>query len=181
MLGILREKAASEGLNPTVWAADLRSIGADRTYELVLVPYISFSNMQQVEDQIAALNALHGVLKPGGRLLFDIYVPRHDVIAESFDEWQGIQEFRYRGETLRGRSRASIADQMKQTYRTEQELLDSDGEVVARAEFVLSHLPTQQVELLARQSPFEEWSVWGGFDNEPLSDGDSVQVWELVK
>ena len=181
MLEILREKAASESLDPTVWEADLRSIGATRTYELVLVPYISFSNMQRVEDQIEALSALHSVLKPDGRLLFDVYVPRHDVIAESFGMWQSPQEFRYDGETLRGRSRATIADQVEQTYRTEQELLDSDGEVVARNEFVLSHLPPQQVELLARQSPFEEWSVWGGFSNEPLTDGNGVQVWELVK
>lgn len=181
MLEILREKAASEGLNPTVWAADLRSIGADRTYQLVLVPYNSFCNLQGVDDQIAALNALHTVLKPGGRLLFDVYVPRYDIIAESFDEWQGVQEFKYEGETLRGRSRATIADQTEQTYRTEQELLDPDGEVVVHNEFVLSHLPPQQVELLTRQSPFERWSVWGGFNGEPLTNGDGVQVWELVK
>lgn len=181
MLAILREKAAVDDLRPTVWAADLRSIGADRTYTLVLVPYNSFCNLQSIDDQIAALNALHSVLKPGGRLLFDVYVPRHDVIAESFDEWHGDQTFTYDGETLRGRSRATIADQVEQTYRTEQEIVDADGDVVAHDEFVLSHLPPQQVELLVRQSPFERWSVCGGFNGEPLTDGDSVQVWELVK
>jgi SAM-dependent methyltransferase len=181
MLEMLREKAASEDLTPTVWAADLRSIGADRTYQLVLVPYNSFCNLQGVDDQIAALNALHSVLTPGGRLLFDVYVPRHDVIATSFDEWHGGQEFTYDGEPLRGRSRATIADQIEQTYRTEQELVTPDGDVVVHDEFVLSHLPPQQVELLARQSPFERWSAWGGFNGEPLTNGDSVQVWELVK
>lgn len=181
MLDILREKAAADDLHPTVWSADLRSIGADRTYSLVLIPYNSFCNLQSVDDQIAALNAVHRVLKLGGRLLFDVYVPRHDVIAESFDEWHGIQEFTYDGETLRGRSRATISDNVEQTYRTKQELLDADGDVVAHDEFVLSHLPPQQIELLARQSPFERWSVCGGFNGEPLTDGDSVQVCELVK
>lgn len=181
MLAILREKAAADDLHPTVWAADLRSIGVDRTYSLVLIPYNSFCSLQSVDDQIAALSAVYRVLKPGGRLLFDVYVPRHDVIDESFDEWHGVQEFIDDGETLRGRSRATIADQVEQTYRTEQELLDADGDVVAHDEFVLSHLPPQQVELLARQSLFEQWSVCGGFNGEPLTDGDSVQVWELVK
>lgn len=181
MLEILRAEAAADNLNPTVWAADLRSIGADRTYELVLVPYNSFCNLQRVDDQLSALDALHAVLKPGGRLLFDVYVPRHETIAESFDEWQGIEKFEHEGETLRGRSRATIANEVEQTYRTEQELLDADGAVVAHEEFVLSHLPPQQVELLARRSPFEQWSVRGGFDGEPLTDGDGVQVWELVK
>ncbi|MEF8853779.1 MAG: hypothetical protein V5A44_13195 [Haloarculaceae archaeon] len=62
-----------------------------------------------------------------------------------------------------GRTRATIADE------------------VAREEFLLSHLPPQQVELLARQSPFEEWAAFGGFDRTPLADGADVQVWELVK
>ncbi|SIR14881.1 Methyltransferase domain-containing protein [Haladaptatus litoreus] len=181
MLEILREKAATEDVTPTVWQADLRSIGASRTYSLALVPYNSFCNLREVDDQLAALKAFHDVLAPGGRLLFDVYVPRYDVIAEAVGEWQEIQEVEYKGTLLRGRSKATIANQVEQTYRAEQELLDTDGDVVARDEFVLSHLPPQQVDLLARQSAFKQWSVWGGFNREPLTDGDSVQVWELVK
>lgn len=181
MLEILHENAVAENLTPTVWQADLRSIQADRTYELALVPYNSLCNLRTVDDQLAALEALYKVLEPEGRLLFDVYVPRYTVIAESFGEWQDAQEFEHDGMRLRGRTRATIANQVKQTYCTEYEILDDNGELVAREEFVVSHLPPQQVELLARQSSFEQWSVSGGFDNESLSDGDSIQVWELVK
>ena len=181
MLDLLREKAATEELTPTVWKADLRSIGTSRTYALALVPYNSFCNLREVDDQLAALEAFHDVLEPGGRLLFDVYVPQYDVIAESFGEWQAVQEVEYGGRQLRGRSRATIEDEVGQIYRTEQELLDADDEVVAHDEFVLSHLPPQQVELLARQSPFEQWSVRGGFEGEALTAGDGIQVWELVK
>jgi hypothetical protein len=181
MPDILRQKAATEDMEPTVWEADLRSIGADRTYALAMVPYNSFCNLQGIDDQLAALEALHDVLDSGGRLLFNVYVPRYDTIAESFGEWQEVREVEYEGTQLRGRSRASIANQVKQIYHAEQELVDSNGDVLTRDEFVLSHLPPQQVELLARLSPFERWSVSGGFDGEPLTDRDSVQVWELVK
>lgn len=189
MLEILREKATAEELSPTVWEADLRSVDAERTYALAFVPYNSLCNLRTVDDQLGALEALHDVLEPGGRLLFDAYVPRYDVIAESFGEWQDLQEAEYEGTVLRGRSRATIENEVEQTYRTEQELLDADGDDVAREEFVLSHLPPQQVELLARLSPFERWSASGGFDGEPLgdgdreplADGDGVQVWELLK
>lgn len=181
MLSILRSKAADAGLTASVWQADLRSPATDRSYALALVPYNSFCNLRTVDDQLAALDALHDVLDPGGRLLFDVYVPRYDVIAESFGEWQQRQQFEYRGQQLVGRTRATIADQVEQTYRAEQEVLDAEGELVARDEFVLSHLPAQQVELLARLSPFDRWSVSGGFEGEPLADGDDIQVWELVK
>jgi len=181
MLEILREKAAAENLTPTVWQADLRSIQADRTYALAFVPYNSLSNFQTVDDQLAALEALHDVLEPGGRLLFDVYVPRYNVIAESFGEWQDTKEFEHDGRRLEGRTRTTIANQVEQTYRAEHEILNDDGELVTREEFVVSHLPPQQVELLARQSSFEQWSVSCGFDDEPLTDGDSIQVWELMK
>lgn len=181
MLDILRENAADRGLDPTVWQADLRSVGADRSYALAVVPYNSLCNLRTVDDQLAALDAFHDVLEPGGRLVFDAYVPRYDVVADSFGEWHDRGEFEFDGRTLTGYTRATIADEVAQTYRTEQELRTPDGEVVARDEFVLSHLPAQQVELLARKSPFAEWSAYGGFDREPLADGADVQVWELRK
>lgn len=181
MLSLLRERAASEGLSASVWQADLRAVAADRAYELAVVPYNSMCVLPRVDDQLAALRSLYGVLADGGRLLFDVYVPRYEVVAESFGEWHSVQTFEYGGETLTGRSRATLADETAQTYRTEQELRDEDGEVVARDEFVLAHLPAQQVELLARQSPFTDWTVSGGFDGGPLRDGDALQVWELVK
>lgn len=181
MLEILRKNAATEGLAPTVWQADLRSVRTNRTYTLAMVPYNSFCALRSVDDQLAALEALHDVLEPGGRLLFDVYIPRYDVIAESFGRWQESQEFEYDGSRLEGRTRATIASQVEQTYRTEHEILNGDGETVSREEFVLSHLPPQQVKLLARQSRFRGWSVSGGFDGESLTDGDDVQVWELVK
>jgi len=181
MLTRLRETAASDGLCPTVWQADLRSVGAARSYALAIVPYNSICNLRSVDDQLAALESLYGVLEPGGRLLFDVYVPRYDVIADAFGEWRESQEIEYEGTRLRGWVRTTIEDQVEQTYRARQELRDADGAVVACDEFVLSHLPAQQVELLARQSPFDRWSVSGGFDGEPLTDGDGVQLWELVK
>lgn len=181
MLEILREKATTADLTPNVWNDDLRSIDAERAYALAMVPYNSFCSLTDVDDQIAALEAVHAVLNPGGRLIFDVYVPSYDAIAGTFGEWQEPQEFDYEGETVSGRSRATIANEAKQTYRTEQELLNAEDEVIARDEFVLSHLPPQQVELLARHSPFEQWTVWGGFDRDPLTDGDRVHVWELVK
>ncbi|MEF8853780.1 MAG: class I SAM-dependent methyltransferase [Haloarculaceae archaeon] len=66
MLDILREDAADEGFDPTVWQADLRSVGADRTYALVVVPYNSMCNLRTVDAQVAAFSALYDVLEPGG-------------------------------------------------------------------------------------------------------------------
>lgn len=181
MLEILRSKANDDGVTPTVWQADLRTVGASAEYDLLIVPYNSFCNLTGVDDQLSALDAFYAALNPGGQLVFDIYVPRHDVIAESFDEWHSQRTFEHNGRELTSRTRTTIDSQIDQTYRSEHEIRDSDGNEVAREEFVMAHLPPQQVELLVRQSPFERWSVHGGFSESPLEDGDSVQCWSLWK
>ena len=181
MLDVLRSRAAEADVTPTVWQADLRTVGATGAYDLVVVPYNSFPALTTVDGQIAALEALHAALKPGGRLVFDAYVPRYDVIAESFDEWHSERTFERDGRTLTARTRTTLDSQTEQTYRSEREIRDADGVVVARTEFVSAHLPPQQVELLARRSPFERWRVRGGFEGRPLKDGDAVQRWSLWK
>lgn len=181
MLKRLREKARAENLQSTVWQADLRSIGTTRAYEVVLMPFNSFCSLVEIDDQLEALESLHSVLDPGGRLLFDVFVPRYDVIAESFGEWQTPQTFTNNGRQLTARTRATIADEVKQTYRTEYQIRDDNGNVVAHEEFMLSHLPVEQIELLARLSPFDTWSVAGGFDTDRVTDGDQMQVWTLRK
>ncbi|MGB9986053.1 class I SAM-dependent methyltransferase [Salarchaeum japonicum] len=176
MLNRLRRK--SDDVTPRVWQADLRAPATDREYARAFVPYNSIANLTTVDDQLAALDALHDVLEPGGRLVFDAFVPRFDVIAESFGEWHSEQSFEHEGGQFVARTRATIEDTVAGTFRTEHEI-QRDGEVVAEESFVLAHLPPQQIELLARESQFDEWTVAGGFDGEPLTDGDAVQVWTL--
>lgn len=180
MLARLHDNADRRGVEPSVWQADFRYPATDRSYAAVLIPYNSFATLLTVEDQLAGLDAIYDVLDPGGRLVFDVFVPRYDVIAESFDEWRSGTTIEYNDQTLTGWTRATVTDQIAQTFRTEQELRNEDGDVVHRAEFSVAHLPPQQVELLARQSRFTEWTVTGDFEG-PLEDGDAIQVWELHK
>lgn len=182
MLDRLRRRVAGTAVETelTCWQADLRRPATARTYDLVVVPFITVGNMRTVDAQLAALEALHDVLRPGGRLLLDAFVPSYETVAESFGQWHSEVTFEHEGRRLTGRSRATVEDVVAQTYRTEQEVRDETGAVVARATFVLSHLPAQQVELLARHSPFRSWSATGDFTDEPLVDGHSVQVWELT-
>ncbi|MEF8812410.1 MAG: hypothetical protein V5A55_01115 [Halovenus sp.] len=45
----------------------------------------------------------------------------------------------------------------------------------------LKMLPPREIELLVRRSPFENWTATGDFTDESLSNGHSVQVWELER
>ena len=179
-LARLREKAVDRDLDPTVWQADMAGFAVDRRYELLICPFNTFQHLLTVADQLAALESVYDALAPGGAFVFDVFVPGFDVICEEYGEWS-TTEVDYRDEAHEYRERSRVVDEVAQQFRFESELRAADGEVVFSIGHDLTMLPTREVELLARCSPFEDWSVQGDFEGRPLRDGDSTQVWTLRK
>jgi SAM-dependent methyltransferase len=179
-LEVLRENAAERGLSPSVWQADLTSFETERQYDLTICPFNAIQNLLTVDDQLAALRSIHDALEPGGRFLFDVFVPRFDVVCEEYDEWHS-REIEYRGEAHEVRSRTQLVDEVEQQFVVETELYHGSGSLVFAEEDLLTMLPKRQIELLARHSPFESQSATGDFTGEPLSDGHSIQVWSFHK
>lgn len=179
-LDVLRERARDQGLEPTVWADDMADFAVDREYALAICPFNALQHMTTVEDQLACLASVHDALAPGGAFVFDVFVPGFDVICETYGEWR-VEETEFRGDPVEFRTRSTIADEVAQTFRVENEVRDEAGDLAFESSFELAMLPARTVELLARLSPFSAWSVAGDFADRPLSDGDSVQVWTLEK
>lgn len=179
-LAVLQERAAERGLDPTVWQADMIDFAVDREFDLVICPFNALQHLLEVEDQLAALRSIHLALAPGGKFVFDVFVPGFDVICESYGEWE-TKTVEYRGREYEVRNRARITDEVAQQFAVEVEGIGRDGGQVLRVEHQLKMLPKREVELLARLSPFEEWTITGDFSDEPIRDGDSVQVWSLSK
>ncbi|MFB6296573.1 MAG: class I SAM-dependent methyltransferase [Halobacteriales archaeon] len=179
-LGVLRERAADRGVEPAVWQGDMAEFSVDRAYDLAICPFNALQHLRTVDDQLSALRSVHDALGPGGRFVFDVFVPGFDVICESYGEWEA-RTVAYRGEPHEVRSRSRIVDEVEQQFAVEVEGYGPGGEQVFAVEHRLKMLPKREVELLARLSPFEDWTVTGDFGEEPIEDGDSVQVWTLRK
>ena len=176
----LRAKADERGLDPSVWQADMLEFDADRAYDLVICPFNTVQHAKTVADQRQLLETVHDALAPGGRFVFDTFVPGFDVICETYGEWRE-QAIEHEGRTYTHRTRARVVDQVEQQFEVENVTESPDGVVVHEASHRLSMLPKQQVELLARDSPFAAWSVEAGFDGGELTPEDTVQVWTLEK
>ena len=65
--------------------------------------------------------------------------------------------------------------------RLEAAFTDAQYQLLFAEDSRATMLPRDEVELLARASPFEEWHVTGRFSDEPLADGHTKQVWTLEK
>jgi SAM-dependent methyltransferase len=179
-LAVLRERAAERGIEPSVWQADMADFAVDRAYDLAICPFNALQHLRTVEDQLAALRSVHDALAPGGTFAFDVFVPGFDVICETYGEWE-TKTVEHRGERYQVRNRPRIVDEVEQQLAVEVEGFGPGGEEVFAVEHQLKMLPKREMELLARLSPFEDWTVTGDFSGEPIEDGDSVQVWRMEK
>lgn len=176
MLSVLREKADDEGLDPTVWQADMTEFEVDREYGLVIVPFRAFLHLTDLEDQLAALEGFHEALAPGGELVISAFVPNFEVICETYGEWTD-DTFERDGDCYTVRSKQEIIDEVDQVMLELQQYYDGDGDLIDSAEFRLKLIPKREFELLFKASPFTEWQAQGGFDGDDLESWDQEMVW----
>lgn len=89
MLDVCREHAELAGVAELVELrlGDLREPPVEERVELVLCPFRSYLHMQTDDDRLAALAAARELLVPGGRLIFDVFRPGPDDIAETHGRW----------------------------------------------------------------------------------------------
>lgn len=177
-LRVLREKADERGLEPDVREADVRTFDARREYALAIIPFRAFCHLLTLDDQLGALRRLHAALVPGGSLVFNTFVPNPAVIADFYEEWQ-TETFEHAGEIYTARTYTTLDDPVEWIAHETRELYGPDGDQLTENEFHLHLATKRELELLAMQSPFVEWSVQGGFDGGPLEAADQEMVWEL--
>ncbi len=86
MLNIARKRVAA--LNPEIRSkvslveGDMRSFHLDQTFRLITVPFRAFLHLLTVDDQRQALRGIHEHLVDEGLLVFNIFDPNLNMIAD---------------------------------------------------------------------------------------------------
>ena len=173
---VLRERAAEAGLEPSVRAADVTEFESEREYALVLVPFRAFLHLLTVDEQLAALERIHDVLAPDGRLALNAFVPSFAVIRDHYGEWIE-RDLEIEGDSYTYRTLTEMVDEIDWIARVRTEVFDSADERVVDNTHRLKLLSKSEFELLFRCSPFSSWSVYGDFEYEPLEDPSQEMVW----
>jgi|APHM01.1.fsa_nt_gi Methylase involved in ubiquinone/menaquinone biosynthesis len=179
-LTVLQETGEKRGLEPRVWQADMTEVSADREYVLVTCPFNAIQELTTVQQQQALLESVYDVLAPGGRFVFDTFVPDFEHIGEVWGEWQQ-RTIEFQNEPVEYHTRSRMVDEVSQEYVSEKKAIREDGERLFFFEGRATLLPSREIELLARLSPFESWEATGDYTDEPLADGHSAQVWTLER
>ena len=89
MLEICRREAAAAGIDGLLdlRLGDYRDPPVSERVDLVTCPFRAYLHLDSDEARRGALRAAHELLKPGGRLAFDVFAPSDEDIQETDGRW----------------------------------------------------------------------------------------------
>jgi SAM-dependent methyltransferase len=165
MLEVARERAALASVEVDFRYGDLRDPPVDEQFPLVLIPFRTLLHMQTDADRHAALEAVRRVLAPGGTLVFDVFTPGKEDIAETHGLWLEREP--------------GIFERADWDERNRSLILRVRGPE-SEAELSLAWLSVPEWRLLLDEHGFTVDHLYGWFDNSAWRGGeDSVWVCSL--
>jgi SAM-dependent methyltransferase len=163
MLEVCRQRAEAEGVSDRIdlRLGDLRRPPVDERVALVTCPFRAYLHLDGDADRLTALRAVHGLLLPGGRFIFDVFAPSPEDIEETDARWlerePGIWE---------------RADWDEAARRLTLTMRANDSET-AMSLFWLSR---DEWQGLLERAGFEIEASYGWFDRRPFEGGED-SVW----
>lgn len=167
MLEVAREAAELAGVAELVdlRQGDMRDPPVENRVTLVTIPFRSLLHMETDRDRRAALAAAHTLLEPRGKLVFDVFAPGEEDIAETHGKWierePGIWE---------------RADWDEETRTL---ILRVRGDR-AEAEMSLAWLSVGEWRALLHETGFDVDALYGWFDRKPWQGGEDA-VWVCTR
>jgi SAM-dependent methyltransferase len=154
-----REAGVSDRLDLRL--GDLRRPPVDERVPLVTCPFRAYLHLATDEERLEGLTAAHTLLRPGGRLIFDVFAPSAEDIAETNGRWI---------------EREPGIDERADWDLTTQTLTLSVRGEVGESTMTLSWLEPQRWQSLLAEAGFEVVACYGWFDRRPFTSGEDT-VW----
>jgi SAM-dependent methyltransferase len=163
MLEVAREQAESAGVADLVELrhGDLRAPPVSERVELVICPFRSYLHLRTDDERLGALRAARELLVPGGRLIFDVFAPGADDIAETDGRWLEREPEIF-----------ERADWDTETRTLTLSVRGPSGQ----ATLVLAWLSADEWRALLVRAGFEVEALYGWFDRRPFRGGEDM-VW----
>lgn len=83
MLEMCKKNCEARGLQPNLFEADMETFSLGTEYEAIIIPAGTFLLLHEREASLRALKNFHRHLKPGGKLIVDLYLPTDNEVGHS--------------------------------------------------------------------------------------------------
>jgi len=163
--------------------ADMRAFAFRRGFARVFLPFRVLQSLIEVEDQLAALACCRAALAPEGRLVFNVFDPRYDLLAAG----RTPLDLAETGRTYR-EGRDEVVEKWTGWYDPVRQVLHGTfvyerrrptGEVAERVfePLVLRYFFRYEIEHLLARAGYEIEALYGGWERQPWSEHGQEMVW----
>jgi SAM-dependent methyltransferase len=163
MLDVCRARAELAGVAELLdlRLGDLAAPPVDERVRLVTCPFRSYLHLLDDDARLGALRAARELLVPGGRLVFDVFAPGADDIAETHGRWLEREP--------------GIFERADWDTRARTLTLSVRGDSGATT-FTLAWLSPDEWRSLLERAGFQVIGFYGWFDKRPYRGGEDT-VW----
>jgi SAM-dependent methyltransferase len=167
MLEVCGEHAREAGVADRVdlRLGDLRRPPVDELVPLVTCPFRAYLHLSTDEQRVEALGAARERLRPGGRLIFDVFAPSREDVEETHARWI---------------EREPGIDERADWDLEEQTLTLSVRGSAGASTMTLWWLEPERWQALLGEAGFEIVACYGWFDRRPYAGGEDT-VWIVRK
>lgn len=169
-LEILRSRAEKQDLDPQVHCANMQDFDIDEEFDLIIVPFNTFSYNTSREEQFQCLQQIKDHLVEDGKAVIDMPFPRmrEGTFASEFSidgsEYFLVQEYEL-----------DIVNRVKNIDRR----LFKDGEEVGSIYCGYARIFKNEFIHLIQRVGFEDWNLYGDFNCGSLESDSESLVWEI--
>ena len=185
MLRIARGKVRKLGL-PTQMVqfvhGDMRTFKIEKKFDSIIIPFRSFLLLLSVAEQRRTLATIKHHLSPGGRLIFNAFIPD----LETFRDNAGVLVHDYHitnPETGYGLvvSHQNQYDHFNQIINTRTiiERVGQNGKIISSTwrDYQLRYMFRFEVLHLLEASGYRILDTYGGYDRSPIEDSSEEMIW----
>jgi len=160
MLDVCARRAALAGVEVDLRVGDLRDPPVRERVPLVICPFRSYLHLQTDEERREALAAARTLLRPDGRLAFDVFTPAADDIEQTQDRWlerePGIWE-------------RAVWDTERRTLTLSVRRENAEATTMA-----LAWIEPDEWGRLLEEAGFDLEASYGWFDRSPFAGGEDT-------
>ncbi len=163
MLAVCAERAREAGIGARLdlRLGDLLNPPVDERVSLVTCPFRAYLHLRDDEERLAALRAARELLRPAGRLVFDVFTPSRADIEETHGRWI---------------EREPGIDERADWDLEEQTLTLSVRGPAGSSTMTLWWLEPERWHSLLAEAGFDVIACYGWFDRRPFAGGED-SVW----
>lgn len=170
MIEKAKEKVPREQ-HPRLFVQNAVTMKLSQRFALILAPFRVLAHLMKVNDQISCLSRIRKHLEPGGRFIFDMFIPDFNVLAKGIPERVDFEGEYEKGKKLIRISSATY-DLSRQIGNVRMKFRWDEG---GRRHEALWKFPMRfyfrfELEHLVCRSGLELEAIYGDYQGNPISE-----------